>query len=382
MEYFNVPVMERKMGLVYFSIFFFASIMALTTEYSTKYSQLRPGWKVYWYFFFIFLLLTIGLRHSVGGDWGGYQRWFALAQEKNLFDLFTFSYDPSFSLINWTVARLGGSFYVVNFISTALFLWGFIKFVSRLERPWLALVVACPYLITVVSIGYSRQAIAIGLTMIGILSLNKGKNLNFIFWVFLAATFHRSAIILMPLAPIIFLSTKRFNPVYLLLLVTSIVALSYLILITINQKILHYINAEVSSSGAALRIAMNVFPAAIYLFFRKNFDLNRVEKKVLTYLSYSAFGLLIFLILLPSSTVVDRLALYWIPLQLFVFSYLPDALGKRGKRNKFWVYMIIIYSFSVLTVWFYFGKTSYAWIPYRFYPFELWNFYRHFIELF
>ena len=41
------------------------------------------------------------------------------------------------------------------------------------------------------------------------------------------------------------------------------------------------------------------------------------------------YFLIIILALTPFSSAIDRIALYMIPLQLVVFSYLPDIFGKK-----------------------------------------------------
>ena len=84
-----------------------------------------------------------------------------------------------------------------------------------------------------------------------------------------------------------------------------------------------------------------------------------------------AWGALAFVILLyisPSSTAVDRIALYWIPLQLFVWSRLPDALGRPGEANSGLVYAVVSYSTAVHFVWLSFAVHSVYWLPYQFYP--------------
>jgi hypothetical protein len=70
----------------------------------------------------------------------------------------------------------------------------------------------------------------------------------------------------------------------------------------------------------------------------------------------------------PSSTAVDRIALYWIPLQLFVLSRLPYALGKLNENIIIWILIVILYSASVHFVWLFYADTAYAWLPYKFFP--------------
>jgi len=91
-------------------------------------------------------------------------------------------------------------------------------------------------------------------------------------------------------------------------------------------------------------------------------------------MSLAALGFVVLLLVSPSSTAVDRVALYWIPLQLFVWSRLPDVLGRFGQRNPLWVTAVFSYSAAVLFVWLFFASHAHAWLPYQFYPWVvLWS---------
>jgi hypothetical protein len=129
-----------------------------------------------------------------------------------------------------------------------------------------------------------------------------------------------------------------------------------------------YIESEYQSSGALIRIAMNALPAALFLLFRKRFQLSVEQRSFWGLMAWSALLLIALLAVSPSSTAVDRIALYWIPLQLFVLSRLPNALGKRNGKNLVWVLVVLGYSAAVHFVWLFYADTSFAWLPYQFYP--------------
>ena len=119
----------------------------------------------------------------------------------------------------------------------------------------------------------------------------------------------------------------------------------------------NYIEAEYQSEGAAVRLAMNAVPAAAFLLWRKRFVLTVQDRNLWTMLSLMALAALVVLALSPSSTAVDRVALYMIPLQLFVFSRLPDVLG-RAESVRPWVIAIVAYYALVLFVWLFFATHS------------------------
>ena len=122
-----------------------------------------------------------------------------------------------------------------------------------------------------------------------------------------------------------------------------------------------------------VRVVMNALPAILFLTLRKRFKLALQQERFWTLMSYGGILLVFLLYISPSSTAVDRVALYWIPLQLFILSRLPDALGGNNNAN-FWVYLIVVYSGLVHYVWLFYASFSYLWIPYQFYPLVLlWN---------
>ena len=129
-----------------------------------------------------------------------------------------------------------------------------------------------------------------------------------------------------------------------------------------------YIGAQYDSSGAAIRVAMNAVPAALFLWFRRRFVMPVADRIFWTWMSLGALAFVGLLVASPSSTAVDRVALYWIPLQLFVLSRLPDALGKPNGRNSILVRWVVAYGAAVLLVWLMFATHAQYWLPYQFYP--------------
>lgn len=329
-------------------------------------------WGISWLFTGMALTLMIGLRHEVGGDWGNYLPHVEETTGRAFIDVIGEGGEPAYSALNWLGGNVFGGIYLVNTVCAFLFTWGLLSFCRAQPRPWLALVVAVPYLITVVAMGYTRQGVAIGLAMLALTALMKGSGLRFVFWVAVAATFHKSAVILVPIA--VFSGTKyRLQTV-----VGVIVSAALLFLLILYESVdglnASYIEAQYDSSGAAIRIAMNALPAVVFLSYRKRFGLPPSQTALWTWMSLAALGFVALLFVSPSSTAVDRVALYWIPLQLFVLSRVPDVLGRFGGRNSHWVTAVVSYSGAVLFVWLFFAVHADSWLPYQFYPWvSLWS---------
>jgi len=253
-------------------------------------------------------------------------------------------------------------------VSALFFSWGLVVFCRRQPRPWLALTVAIPYLVTVVAMGYTRQGAAIGLVMVALVALVDRKLLRFALFIALAAAFHKSAVILMPLAALAS-SKNKLLTVILVALFTGVLYWLYL-QEAVEALQRNYLEAEYQSAGAAIRVSMNAVPAALFLLYRSRFQISSHDQKQFwTGLSLLALGFVGLLIISPSSTAVDRVALYMIPLQMFVLSRIPEVFGSlSGKGNGAWNFAVVGYSAFVLFVWLFFANNALQWLPYQFYP--------------
>lgn len=353
----------------YWLLFLLTAWLAVTELRSVRGKSAR--WSGSWHAIFWLLVLMIGLRYEVGGDWWNYFSRLRISENQTFLEAVSKG-DPSYSLLEWVGAATGLGVYFVNLACSVIFSWGLVVFCRAQPRPWLALVAAVPYLVTVVAMGYTRQGTAIGLAMIGLVALSDRKVLRFVVFVALAATFHKSAVILMPLA---MLSGNR-HRLWTIVWVSVASTLFYWLMLDNAVEGLRsgYLDAEYQSQGAEIRVAMNAVPAVLFLWYRRRFFMSQTDRTFWTWMSWLALGFVGLLMVSPSSTAVDRIALYWIPLQLFVLSRLPDVLGKQGGINRRQVGGIVAYSALVLFVWLFFAQTAFAWLPYQFYPFVwLWQ---------
>ena len=81
-------------------------------------------------------------------------------------------------------------------------------------------------------------------------------------------------------------------------------------------------------------------------------------------MSWLAVASGVALVVSPSSTAVDRVALYLIPLQIFVGSYMP-LIRLQGLSKALLRQLLVVLSLAVLSVWLFFASHAFAWVPYR-----------------
>ena len=320
-----------------------------------------------WVFATAIFALMVGLRNEVGGDWFNYLTLLETVSILPLFEAIR-EPDPGYYLLTLISAELGWGVYIVNLFCGLVFALGLSAFCRGLPRPWLALAVATPYLVIVVAMGYTRQAVALSLAMLGLRALQRGATSWFVLCVLLGATFHKSAVLLLPIAALAGSRNRYWNVLWI-----SVVAFgAYVLLLeeSVGPMYVNYVEAEYQSEGAWVRGLMNALPATLLLLRWKNFRFTTDEKGLWFWFAVISMALLGVLAVTSASAAVDRLALYMLPLQLVVFSHLPEVLGSQQGKNTAWATAVVMYYAAVLLVWMNFATHAEYWKPYRFYPLD------------
>jgi hypothetical protein len=318
-----------------------------------------------WFCILIFLTLMIGFRYGIGGDWNAYLNYSNfMTSVKSISTHISIIDDPAYTFLNWFSGRIGAGIYGVNLFCGLLFSYGIIKLCRSLPRPFLALVAAFPYLVIVVSMGYSRQAAALGIALIAITKLVRFRIIQFSILIFLAAMFHKTALIILGLILItfsgkkikaLFLASIFFIPIYFLVLQDAIAELF----------LYYYVDNAYESKGALIRLFMIFFPSIILILWPSRFPMNPVEMNVWKVMAYASIFLFLAFFFVDASTAIDRIALYLLPIQLVVFSYLPEFFGKHGEQRQWILISIILLYFIIMIVWLSFSPFSYTWMPYK-----------------
>lgn len=312
-----------------------------------------------WALVFALFTLMMGLRHEVGGDWLNYIPLFQDTARREFMDVMQRS-DPGYYGLNWLIDRAGGGIYQVNLICAAVMMWGTVVFCRAQPNPWLALLAAVPYMLIVVGMGYTRQAVALGFALLGLTALGHGQVRKFVIWVAIGATFHKSAVLLLPIAA---LAASR-NRLVTAALVGLVTVLMYYLLLAKESDALwqNYVEAQYQSQGGLIRVWMNAVPAVLLIMFRRKLVPDPKERKL--WLWMAALALVCLPLVSMASTAVDRVALYLIPIQLFVFSRLPRLARTARERTPLVLGVVGFYA-AVLFVWLNYAVHAFAWLPYQ-----------------
>ena len=345
--------------IVFFIPLVFAWVYQTNFDQTGSYQIQSKGKLLSWNILGVIFSLVIGFRFEVGGDWGAYLRHFNAMGYFTIEEIAKRS-DPGYYLINWFMQDWGYDIYSVNLICGAIFMTGLIIFARRQPNPWLAIAVATPYLIVVVAMGYTRQAVALGFMFWGLAALEKKQFKQFLVLMVLAATFHKSAVLMIGLG--IFLQGN--GRLIRTLAVVIVAAGIYNAFLADYQDDLwkNYVEVQMQSQGAMIRVAMNFLPSVIFLLFRKRW---KQQYDDYSFWVMIAIGSLISVGLVNfASTAVDRVALYFTPIQVVVYSRLPYLLRDRFNPQLI-TFSILIYYLIVLYVWLNYATHARYWVPYQ-----------------
>jgi len=312
-----------------------------------------------WAVLFVSFVIFTGLRHEVGGDWVAYINRYNDAQYYSFLE-YLVRWDIGYMLLNWISYQMDGGVYLVNTMSALLFLSCLIIFCRAQPLPFLAFSVAVPYLIDVISMGYTRQGIALGFVILGLKYLSDGDVKRYLIYVAIGALFHKSAVILLPLA--IFYYHRGFVGRLLGAGGFSVI-MGYLFLVDYYDAFwVNYVESKMQSDGGMIRLLMNFLPSLLFFIYYRRIKQAWPDYRIWFVLALST------VVLLPlvgfASTAVDRVALYLIPVQLVVFSRLPLFFSISSGRVAV-IRIIVAYYALVLFVWFNFATYAFHWIPYQ-----------------
>lgn len=363
----DVPGLVAPLGcgvLIYWLLFLAPAGFALVEPADNP--DRRPFAAPAWIFVVAVLVLVIGLRWETGGDWSNYDRMVQAAAWDA--PRLTWLDDPGFAALTRLAAESSFGMLAVTCVSGLALTLALVRFCLAQPRPWLCLAVAVPYFVVVLGMGYIRQGIAVSLVLIALAGINHGGALRFALWIGAAALFHSTALALLPLALAFAGGDPRAR------LAGGAVTVAALLAVAASERAgmltTNYLNEPMASSGAIVRLAMTAAPALLLIAWRDRFGLSADERRVWLLLAWAAIALFAAALVFPASTAIDRLGLYLLPLQFFVFARAPGVLAGDARTERVLGMAVLALYAAAFFVWLNFAVNVGFWLPYRFFPFE------------
>lgn len=344
--------------ILYGLIFLFPACMAIANMQLSS-----PLSKLSFYLYCFVLIVFVGLRFENGVDWWNYLIFQSGYEDLPFEEIFN-DQDPGYGVLNWLSYKLfDGSIFFVNFVSAAFFVTGLAIFCKAMPSPWLALAIAVSFLVIVMGMNYTRQSASFGFGLIALTALFKKRNIMFFVYMLFAMSFHKSAIVLLPFALlglqnrlIVFIAMIFLAPLFYYVFVSAY----------IDSQIALYLGAGgMDSNGAFVRVALNFIASIFYLLYRKQVNLPPHIQLIFDAMAVINSFLFLMLFVFPSTTVIDRFALFFTPMQIFMFSALPYIL----KPFPLSAFIILIVYGVQLFIWLSYSIYAPLWIPYNFWIF-------------
>lgn len=313
-----------------------------------------------WGLAFVVILAFVGLRHHVGMDWNNYLYMIQKANFGSWWQSFTVA-EPGYATLLWIAGQNGWGIYGAYFMGTLIFLAGLFRYAKTTPSPWIALLVAMPYLVIVISMSAARQAVAAGVLLWLTAEWTQATVGKRVALVLLATSFHTSAI-----GFLIFVFVDLRLPVWAKSIGTGIMAAAMMYIIQQSGRLATFDNQYISgqtidSGGALFHVMLNSGPALMYYL------LGRKRRTLLIPNTFHRNMVVLAIILLPLSflysTVASRLTIYLFPVSMWFFAAIPLLLRKN--EAGLYKFLVGIFFIAILAVWLNFANNSSAHQNYR-----------------
>lgn len=340
--------------------------------------------RIAWVGLVAFTVLIVGLRFDVGCDWKGYWIIYEVINGQNTGSFYHNYINPSsvtrilkegalYLGLNWLVGQFNAGLVGVNLICALVMLLGLSAFCRRLPLPWLGWLIASPYLITVVGMGYTRQSVAIGLFCWALGSLRDSKIGKYLLFCFFAAGFHISAILLIFLGLIFYRrryiqALTTFPRLSIALSSGAALILGLVLWVALGDDLIRYLTSpHYHSSGASYRALLTAVPGVFLLLLRdKIYQPNSIIHQF--FLVLALVGIAFFPLSFFATTLIDRLGLYLIVLQIYFWPIWLARIDAGKTAATCTIGLVFVYG-GIFFGWLKFSDNSHCWVTYQNYLF-------------
>lgn len=333
--------------------YYLVSLVALVIHGLNKHKVIQS---VLYFYFLFFLIIFIGLRFEIGGDWKAYLDWQKDIEGYSIYQSFVLP-SPVYSLINILSGNFGG-IYFVNLCCAAICVLGLHIFSLTSDHPKFVFFSLIPFIIFIFSMGFVRQSLALSF----VLMVHNRNTFIYIFGAFLAILSHASVIIILPIY-YLFRRDMSFGRV-----LPAVFFITICVVIFHDQLYFYYkyyvTTQEYSSRGVFYRllpmIIILIFFVLRHLYIRSSNSTYVFEAIICIFLP------MLFLLLVAiggHSTPADRMFYYVLPL---VALYIANSntlfnLNVIIKARS----IFLVSNYALFFMWIPLSDHVKYWVPYK-----------------
>lgn len=275
--------------------------------------------------------LAASLRYVTGFDYRFYETIFQQVSDSGLAAFSTLrEIEPGYLLLNAAVAGLGGNFRMFLFVFHLLFTALVFAAIHRWSpAPWLSVYLFLTLQYFALSMNFMRQALAAAIVLCIYPFLEKRRLLPCFALILLAACFHRTALLMLPLCPLLLLRvSKRHYAASALLAAAAYVLMDPLIGFALRffPKYQHYLTEKYWQGNSLLYVLM---PAGCFLLALPLLRRALQEPSRSPVLMNSVFYALLMQVFITRHFILERFSIY--P-AIFSLLALPEAALLPGKK--------------------------------------------------
>ena len=318
---------------------------------------------IFWGLAFVVVVVFVGLRHHVGMDWNNYLFMIQKANIGSWWQSFNVV-EPGYATLLWIAGQHGWGIYGAYSIGTLIFAAGLFRYASTTPAPWIALLVAMPYLVIVISMSAARQAVAAGVLLWLVADWSRASVQKRVMLILLAGSFHFSAVIFLA-----FVLLDLRLPIWVKVAGTALMV-GFMVYITqhlgsTDHILDNYIIGQTEltkSTGALFHVLLNGGPALMCFFFSRR-DRATLIPDVL-HNNLVTMAILLIPLALVASTAASRMTIYLFPVSMWIFAAFPLLLKDSNKEILYKIFLGIFFV-GLMIFWMSAGNSAIAYLNYQ-----------------
>lgn len=309
------------------------------------------------------LVVFMGFRDHVGCDYTGYLSRYDYDSVHLTWGNLAERHEWGYAALTRVALDLGADYTQFLALASAILVVCYLIFARAHGDPLLILALLFPVIILQLGMSGLRQALAVGFLMVGSVSFVRAQRWQTAAWVVVAAQFHSSAIIFLPMAWI------AGRDVSVARILAALIVLGPFAVWGMSARLDTYADrygdlGSVTSGGAVFRYALVMIPVVAFPAFRANLRWSAPEiypMLQLFALVCAALAPLVFV----STIGLHRLVFYVMPFSILIFVYLTRVAVIPGQQGLARALPLAAYG-AYSALWF--ATSSHAhkcYIPYQ-----------------